>query len=150
MSNRHMIESMNGGRFLNLHERTAWDFFNSLSENSQQWDFSNQREKSSQVSRKGLYEVKDDFDVKSTLAALSKKVDALALNQSMNHHPSVANEICALYSNLSHTTHNCPSLPAYPKAYSEQVHVLQSYEKSFNSPYSSTYNPNWRNQPNFS
>lgn len=150
MSNRHMVESMNGGRFLNLHEGAAWDFFNSLSENSQQWDFSNQREKSSQVSRKGLYEVKDDFDVKSTLATLSRKVDALALNQSMNHHPSVANEVCALCSNLSHTAQNCPSLPAYQEAYSEQVHALQSYEKTPNNPYSPTYNPNWRNHPNFS
>ncbi|KAH9801696.1 hypothetical protein KPL71_001121 [Citrus sinensis] len=150
MSNRHMVESMNGGRFLNLHEGAAWDFFNSLSENSQQWDFSNQREKSSQVSRKGLYEVKDDFDVKSTLATLSRKVDALALNQSMNHHPSVANEVCALCSNLSHTAHNYPSLPAYQEAYSEQVHALQSYEKTPNNPYSPTYNPNWRNHPNFS
>ncbi|KAH9705608.1 hypothetical protein KPL70_011947 [Citrus sinensis] len=141
---------MNGGRFLNLHEGAAWDFFNSLAENSQQWDFSNQREKSSQVSRKGLYEVKDDFDVKSTLATLSRKVDALALNQSMNNHPSVANEVCALCSNLSHTAQNCPSLPAYQEAYSEQVHALQSYEKTPNNPYSPTYNPNWRNHPNFS
>lgn len=68
----------------------------------------------------------------------------------MNYHPSVASEVCALCSNLSHTTHNAPSLPAYPEAYFEQVHALQSYEKSFNSPYSSTYNPNWRNHPNFS
>ncbi|XP_024036226.1 uncharacterized protein LOC112096775 [Citrus clementina] len=150
MSNRHMVESMNGGRFLNLHEGAAWDFFNSLSENSQQWDFSNQREKSSQVSRKGLYEVKDDFDVKATLATLSRKVDALALNKSMNHHPSVANEVCAICSNLSHTAQNYPSLPAYQEAYSEQVHALQSYEKTSNSPYSSTYNPNWKNHPNFS
>ncbi|KAH9723597.1 hypothetical protein KPL70_007175 [Citrus sinensis] len=150
MSNRHMVESMNGGRFLNLHEGAAWDFFNSLSENSQQWDFSNQREKLSQVSRKGLYEVKDDFDVKATLATLSRKVDALALNQSMNHHPSVDNEVCAICSNLSHTAQNCPSLPVYQEAYSEQVHALQSYEKTPNNPYSPTYNPNWRNHPNFS
>jgi len=128
MSNRHMVESMNGGRFLNLHEGAAWDFFNSLSENSQQWDFSNQREKSSQVSRKGLYEVKDDFDVKATLATLSRKVDALALNQSMNHHPSVVNEVCAICSNLCHTAQNCPSLPAYQEAYSEHVLALQSYK----------------------
>ncbi|KAH9722992.1 hypothetical protein KPL70_006933 [Citrus sinensis] len=150
MSNRHMVESMNGGRFLNLHEGAAWDFFNSLSENSQQWNFSNQREKSSQVSRKGLYEVKDNFDVKATLATLSRKVDALALNQSMNHHPSVANEVCAICFNLSHTAQNYPSLPAYQEAYSEQVHALQSYEKTPNNPYSPTYNPNWRNHPNFS
>ena len=63
--------------------------------------------------------------MKSTLATLSRKVDALALNQSMNHHPSVANEVCALCSNLSHTAQNCPSLPVYPDAYSEQVHALQ-------------------------
>ena len=145
-----MVESTNGGRFLNLHKGAAWDFFNSLSDNSQQWDFSNQREKSSQVSRKGLYEVKDDFDFKATLATLSKKVDALTLNQSMNYHPSVASEVCALYSNLSHTSQNCPSLPAYQEAYSEQVHALQSYEKTSNNSYSPTYNPNWRNHPNFS
>ena len=57
MSNRHMVEFMNGGRFLNLHEGAVWNFFNSLYENSQQWDFSNQREKSSQVSRKRLYAI---------------------------------------------------------------------------------------------
>ncbi|KAH9723595.1 hypothetical protein KPL70_007173 [Citrus sinensis] len=150
MSNRHMVEFMNGGRFLNLHEGAAWDFFNSLSKNSQQWDFSNQREKLSQVSRKGLYEVKDDLDMKSTLATLSRKVDGLVINQSINHHPSVANEVCALCSNLSHTAQNCPSLPAYQEAYSEQVHTLQSYEKTSNNPYSPTYNLNWRNHPNLS
>ena len=105
-------------------------------------DFSNQTQKLPLVSRKGLYEVKDDFDVKSTPATLSRKVDVLALNQSMNHHPSVANEVCALCSNPSHTAQNCLSLLAYQEAYSEQVHALQSYEKTSNSPYSSTYNPN--------
>ena len=72
------------------------------------------------------------------------------MNQSINHHPDVANEVCAICSNLSHTSQNCPSLPVYLDAYSEQVHALQSYEKTSNSPYSSTYNPNWRNHPNFS
>jgi len=87
--------------------------------------------------------------MKSTLSTLSRKVDVLVMNQSINHHPSVANEVCAICSNLSHTTQNCPSLPVYPDAYSEKVHALQSYEKTSNSPYSSTYNPNWRNHPNF-
>ncbi|KAK9184113.1 hypothetical protein WN943_024459 [Citrus x changshan-huyou] len=90
----------------------------------------------------GLHEVNDDFDMKATLANLSKKVEVLTLNQSMNHHPSLAYEVCALCSNLSHMTHNCPSLPAYQKAYSELVHALQLYGKSSNSPYLPTYN--WR------
>ena len=87
--------------------------------------------------------------MKSTLATLSRKVDALVMNQSINHHPSVANEVCAICSYLSHTSQNCPSLPVYLHAYSEQVHALQSYEKTSNSPYSSTYSPIWRNHPNF-
>ena len=49
-----------------------------------------------------------------------------------------------------HTAQNCPSLPVYQETYSEQVHALQSYEKTSNSPYSPTYNPNWKNHPNFS
>lgn len=80
--------------------------------------------------------------MKATLDNLSKKVEVLTINQSMNHHLSVANEICAICSNLSHMTQNCPSLPAYQKAYFELVHALQLYEKSSNSPYLPTYNSN--------
>ena len=68
--------------------------------------------------------------MKVTLVILSRKADALAMNQSMNYHPSVANEICALCSNLSHAAHNYPSLPAYQKAYSKQLQALQSYKKN--------------------
>ena len=35
ISNRHMVESINDRKFLNLHEGAAWDLFNSLYENSQ-------------------------------------------------------------------------------------------------------------------
>lgn len=35
MSNRHMIESMNRGEFLNLSSTDAWQFLETLSENSQ-------------------------------------------------------------------------------------------------------------------
>ena len=38
-ANRSMIESMNSGRFLNLHETDAYEFLEDLSENSQQWDY---------------------------------------------------------------------------------------------------------------
>ena len=44
--------------------------------------------------------------MKATLTTLSTKVDALALNQSINHHSSVANEVCTLCSNFSHTAQN--------------------------------------------
>ena len=44
-TNRNMIESMNGGGFLSLKDDKAYKFLENLSESSQQWDFSNRRER---------------------------------------------------------------------------------------------------------
>ncbi|XP_030933499.1 uncharacterized protein LOC115959285 [Quercus lobata] len=44
----------------------------------------------------------------------------------------------------------CPSAAGYPDFYAEQANALNNYGKPFASPFSETYNPNWRNHPNFS
>lgn len=60
-----MIESMNGGEFLNLTGEEAYRSMDELSDSSQQWDFSSRRGKSSAAPNKGrLYEVKDDADIR--------------------------------------------------------------------------------------
>ncbi|KAL5570758.1 hypothetical protein UlMin_020355 [Ulmus minor] len=59
-------------------------------------------------------------------------------------------EVCALCQDSSHTAQSCPSLPTYQEALSEQANALHSYGKSSDSPFARTYNPNWRNHPNFS
>ena len=46
--------------------------------------------------------------MKAILATLSRKLDTLPLNQSLNHRPNVANEMCALCSNPYHTIKNYP------------------------------------------
>ena len=48
-----MIESMNGGGFLSLMDDEACKFLENLSESSQQWDFSNCRERSAPAIKKG-------------------------------------------------------------------------------------------------
>ncbi|XP_062075251.1 uncharacterized protein LOC133779290, partial [Humulus lupulus] len=59
----------------------------------------------------------------------------------------------ALYSvwrqdpNFDFSSFACPS---YQEAFSEEANALHSYGKPNDSPFSSTYNPNWRNHPNFS
>jgi hypothetical protein len=42
-----------------------------------------------------------------------------------------------------HLAQTCPSLPAFVESPMEQVNT-------FNRPFSETYNPGWRNHPNFS
>ena len=150
MSSRYMIESMNGGAFLNLSENNAWKVLETLSENSQQWDFSNQRERPVQAPKRGgLYEVRDDVDIKIALSNLTRKVEALALGQTSNS-SNAKNEICGICVNPSHAPQPCSSLPNQQDFFAEQVNALNFHGKSPNSPYSSTYNPNWRNHPNFS
>ncbi|XP_058181219.1 uncharacterized protein LOC131299654 [Rhododendron vialii] len=148
-SNPNMIESMNGGSFLNLRDDTAYQFLENLSESSQQWDFSNPRYKQSNSSRKGgKYEVTEDFDVRAKLDSLTRKVEALTLSRTMESANQVQREVCSLCASSMHTTQTCPSMVGHSEYCAEQVNALNNYGKSFTNPFSETNNPNWRNQSN--
>ena len=45
---------------------------------------------------------------------------------------------------------DCPLASQYLEFFQEQVSALQGYPKPSNDPFSNTYNPGWRNHPNFS
>ena len=142
---------MNGGGFLSLVDDEAYKFLENFSESSQQWDFSNCKERSTPAIKKGgLYEVSEDLDIKARLNNLTRKVEALALGREMNSVNQVQSETCSIYASPMHTTQMCPSAIRYPDFYIEQANALNNYGKPFASPFSETYNPNWRNHPNFS
>jgi hypothetical protein len=76
---RYMIESMNGGGFLNLTGEEAYKTLDELSDNSQRWDFSSRRSKCSTTTKKeGLYEVRDNEDIRGQLKDLMRTVSILA------------------------------------------------------------------------
>jgi hypothetical protein len=82
---RSMTESMNGGAFLSLTGEEAYWTLDQLSNNSQQWDFSSYRDRSARIQKKGgIYEVKEDMELKMKLDALTKKVDALVIGKFIN------------------------------------------------------------------
>jgi len=82
---RSMTESMNGGAFLSLTGEEAYRTLDQLSDNSQQWDFSSYRDRSARIQKKGgIYEVKEDMELKMKLDALTKKVDALVIGKFIN------------------------------------------------------------------
>jgi len=82
---RSMTESMNGGAFLSLTGEEAYRTLDQLSNNSQQWDFSSYRDRSARIQKKGgIYEVKEDMELKMKLDALTKKVDALVIGKFIN------------------------------------------------------------------
>ena len=97
-----------------------------------------------------MYEVSEDLDIKARLDNLTRKVEALALGRGMNSVNQVQSETCFICASPMHTTQMCPSTSGYPDFYVEQANALNNYEKPFASPFSETYNPNWRNHHNFS
>ena len=113
-TNHNMIEFMNGGGFLSLMDNEAYKFLENLSESSQQWDFSNRRERSAfAIKKTGLYEVNEDLDIKVRLDNLTCKVEALALDQWMNYVNKVQSEACSICASPMHTTQMCPSTVGY-------------------------------------
>jgi len=61
-----------------------------LFDNSQQWDLLSCRDKSARIPKKGgIYEVKEDIELKMKIDAHAKKVDALVVGKSLPTHSMV-------------------------------------------------------------
>ncbi|KAL3537891.1 hypothetical protein ACH5RR_001257 [Cinchona calisaya] len=112
-----MIESMNSGSFLSLRDDQAYELLENLSVNSQQWDFSSHRDKSSRKS--SPYEISEDSSVKMMLEKLAKKLDSLDLKSSTNSRD--ASSVCL---SPMHLTQACPSKVRYPDCHAEQANAL--------------------------
>ena len=57
--------------------------------------------------------------------------------------------MCQICETNEHSTHDCPTLPSFRECLHEQAHALNSFQRPNHNPYSQTYNPGWRNHPNF-
>jgi hypothetical protein len=99
-------------------------------------------------SRGGLYHIKVDEDMSARIATLTRKVEAIELSKvgvTKSHKPiEISCEICEANVRL---TKDCPTIPAFKEVLHEHANA---YQRPFSSPYSETYNRNWRNYPNFS
>ncbi|XP_060972621.1 uncharacterized protein LOC133038474 [Cannabis sativa] len=140
-----MIQSMHTGKFLKLQGQEAWEALEELSVNSQQWNYSEARSRANNSPKRGgKYEIKEETDLRTSFEKLARKVEALVISQTMNSHVQPKKEVCAS------TCHNDQSCPPFLETFSEEANALHSYGKPNDSPFSNTYNPNWRNHPNFS
>ena len=59
-------------------------------------------------------------------------------------------EACNLCASLIHNESDCPTTTQLPTFIQEQVQAAQGFTKPNFDPYSNTYNPGWRQHPNFS
>jgi hypothetical protein len=105
-----MIETMNGRALLSLIGDEAYKTLDKLSDNSHQWDFWSCYDKSAHIPKKGgIYEVREDTNFKRKLNALTRKLDALTVGQSINVANTFNGDSCSLCASPMHLAQNCPS-----------------------------------------
>jgi len=131
----------------------AWDYFDLLAKNAQVWVTTERIDKTKPrpIYKGSLYRVKEDDDVSARLAKLTRKVEAMELSKvSIEKTSAPIKSNCGICETNTHLTKDCPTIPVFQEVLHEQTNVANAYQRPFNSPYSKTYNPNWRNHSNFS
>jgi hypothetical protein len=111
--------------------------------------FSSCWDKSTRIPKRGgIYEV-EDSDLKMKIDALTRKVDALTVDRSINAANAFSIDSCSICASPMHLTQNCPSSPTFVECSIEQVNAFNDYRKQAQGPFSKSYNPGWSNHPNF-
>jgi hypothetical protein len=96
-----------------------------------------------------MYNLREDHDLQAKFASLARKVEALEFKK-RGQLKSVQDIVCQICETNEHVTNDCPTLPSFKECLHEQAHVLNSFQRPSHNQYSQTYNPGWRNHPNFS
>ncbi|KAM1321567.1 hypothetical protein ACFX2F_014628 [Malus domestica] len=108
--------------------------------NAQQYEGVGQRD----TPRQQVNEVSSTSDIQSQLANLTSIVSQMAEGMRMKE-PGV----CGVCSIQGHASEKCPQLIENGGWESNNAIEFQGHNQPRNDPYSNTYNPGWRNHPNF-
>jgi hypothetical protein len=147
-----MVHTSCGGTFLLKSEDEAWAMFENLSNNSRQQASNRQRTPAPKAPKtESLLEVGHSPDMATQVVdAITKKPDQLMTTGFAHNiaHMNTQPEPCSFCSSTMYHLNNCPTIGNYTDISNAQVNAALS--RLGNDSYSNTYNPGWRNHPNFS
>ena len=92
----------------------------------------------------GIQETDNISAMSAQIENLNKKFDSL---MSINSVKS-SNGVCDICAGI-HCSIDCPMRESFPDYMQEQVNQVNDFNRQRNNPYSNTYNPGWRQHPNF-
>ena len=149
---KQFVQTMCNGEFFSKEPDEALSFFDYLAESAQQWNTrTSQAPLAAHPLRAipggGKYEIKEDTDVQARLAALTRRLEVMEMEKVK---PVKAVETCSICADSNHTTQDCPIMPVFQESGSGQMQSANWINRAQNQPFSNTYNPRWRNHPNFS
>src|SRR5664279_2236116 len=96
------------------------------------------------ILQRGTKEVNSNSNLAGEIAALNRKIDQMSVNSVNNSSPLP----CSICGGTDHLAINCGV--SNEVSYEEVNAINQGHFQPNNNPYSNTYNPGWRNHPNFS
>ncbi|CAN6462305.1 unnamed protein product [Victoria cruziana] len=143
---RQVIDSSCGGSLMLKSEDDAWLLYDTLAENSLHNTgptLLRHQQTSSGASKKGVSEIGSGSHTDQKLDALSRKLDQLL----SSHTTGYGQPVCTLCDGLGHIVDDCP-LSRSDTSSGQAVNAAQGFSRPYD-PYSATYNPGWRNHPNF-
>ncbi|KAL5546795.1 hypothetical protein UlMin_006482 [Ulmus minor] len=163
---RLMLDASAGGALLNKSYAEAYDLIESIAANSYQWPTS-RINTTKKVAR--VHELGDVSALTAQIASLTNMLKAVSTSNvvsqgSQNSPVSAISPVVVEPSNSSvetvscvfcgggHVYDDCPNNPVsvnYVGNYNQGNYNSGSYNRD-NNPYSNTYNPGWRQHPNFS
>jgi hypothetical protein len=133
-------------------EDDAWILFENLAENSiHHSSFGCRALASKNQKNDTIFEVSHPLVVTTKMDALSRKLDQIMAADfvpTTSPHIPTPQEACSFCSNPSHQAKDCSIIGQFSKVPPEQV--IATFSRLVKDPYSNSYNPGWRNHPNFS
>ncbi|GFS37337.1 hypothetical protein Acr_00g0051420 [Actinidia rufa] len=146
------VESMCAGSFPKKNPEQAFEYFDYLANLSSDWACTepNNVNKSSPSTQHVVvkYKLGMEDEVNAKLTALLRQVEALAHAKAATSLTNESSSMCVLCDTMDHCTEVCP-IVAGVKETRGQVNVVGQFSRNGGNPYSNTYNPGWRNHPNF-
>ncbi|CAN6476611.1 unnamed protein product [Victoria cruziana] len=140
-AHKQVIDSLCGGSLMMKSEDDAWLLYDTLSENS--LHNTGPTVLRHQPVKKGISEVGSGSQINSKLDSLSRKMDQLI----SSHGTGYGQPVCTLCDGVGHVTDDCP-ISRIDASSGQAVNAGQGFSRPYD-PYSTTYNPGWRNHPNF-
>ena len=146
---KQMVESFCSGKFTQKTAEEAWTFLEDTAENTLQWaPIKREPTKTTIPEKGGMFKVEPKIEAEAKMATLMRRIEALELNQK-----PTPNTLESLKYNQAMNGGIDPTTLGQAESV-EEVNALYQNTRFDNrqryDPYSNTYNPGWRDNPNFS
>ncbi|GFS44406.1 hypothetical protein Acr_00g0090150 [Actinidia rufa] len=139
------------GTFMDKQPHEAYSYFDYLANLTRDWASTGAQNPEGRPNQQGgKYLLKEVDDVNARLATMARKLEALEFAKVNAVGSEELKEVsCAVCETKEHDTISCPVIPGIKEGLHGQVNAIGHYGQGARNPYSNTYNPGWRDHPNF-